>query len=78
MMVRKPRRVWQGRCVGKDELCDNVVEVIGINNGVMCLAIVFYEAVRVAFAYAPQFGMEWKKIKYLRRSIERMDHSSHA
>ena len=56
MVVRRSRRAWWGRCAGKKELYDKVVEVIRVNDRVMSLAIVFEEEVRVVCEYALQCG----------------------
>ena len=50
MMVMKSRRAWWGRCAGKRELYDKVVEVRSVNDRVMSLAIVLEEVERVVCA----------------------------
>ena len=47
MVVRKSGRVWWGRCAGKKELYDKVIEVRRVDDRVISLAIVFNEVVRV-------------------------------
>ena len=51
-----------GRCVGKEELYDKVVEIRAVSDRVMSLAIVLEEVVRVVCAYAPQSG-KWMEEK---------------